>query len=111
MSPQAREEIQIATELASMPVVMKNNRYNGMDFLEVDFYLKGELQRQNTTIDIYAQALVDLGVEQDVHLIGGSAYGWAVDEQGVRHEFGDESYYTGLKPFPANTSYIVWRRR
>ena len=59
----------------------------------------------------FAQALVDLGVEQAVYLVGGSAYGWAVDEHGERHEFGDESYYTGRKPFPANTSYIVWRRR
>ena len=57
----------------------------------------------------FAQALVDLGVAQAVYLIGGSAYGWAVDEQGERHEFGDESYYTGQKPFPANTNYIVWR--
>lgn len=58
----------------------------------------------------FAQALVDLGVEQAIYLVGSTAYGWAVDENGERHEFGDESYYTGLKPFPANTSYIVWRK-
>ena len=57
----------------------------------------------------FSQALADLGIEQAVYLVGGSAYGWAYDEQGERHEFGDESYYTGLRPVPENVSYIVWR--
>ena len=57
----------------------------------------------------FSQALADLGIEQAVYLVGGSAYGWACDEQGERHEFGDESYYTGLRPVPENVSYIVWR--
>jgi hypothetical protein len=43
MTPQAREEIQMLTELAYMPVAMKNKRYNGMDFLEVAFQIKSEL--------------------------------------------------------------------
>lgn len=58
----------------------------------------------------FAQALVDLGVDQAVYLVGSSAYGWAVDESGAVHEFGEDNYYTGRRRMPKNTSYIVWRR-
>lgn len=59
----------------------------------------------------FAQALADMGVSQAVYLVGSSAYGWAVDENGTTHEFGDENYYTGRRKLPKNTSYIVWRKR
>ena len=59
----------------------------------------------------FAQALVDLDVENAVYIVGGSAYGWAVDERGERHEFGDDNYYTGRRKMPKNTSYLVWRKR
>lgn len=59
----------------------------------------------------FAQALADMGVNQAVYLVGSSAYGWAVDENGTTHEFGDENYYTGRRRLPENTSYIVWRKR
>lgn len=59
----------------------------------------------------FAQALVDLGVDQAIYLVGGDAYGWAFDEHGVRHEFGDDGYYTGRRLMPPNISYIVWRRQ
>ncbi len=59
----------------------------------------------------FAQALVDLGVNQAVYLVGSSAYGWAIDENGNRHEFGDDNYYKGRRRMPKNTSYIVWRRK
>uniref|UniRef100_UPI00405641D7 phosphodiester glycosidase family protein n=1 Tax=Alistipes sp. TaxID=1872444 RepID=UPI00405641D7 len=59
----------------------------------------------------FSQALVDLGCDQAVYLVGSSAYGWAVDESGERHEFGDENFYRGRRRMPKNTSYIVWRRR
>lgn len=60
----------------------------------------------------FAQALVDLGVDQAVYLVGSSAYGWAVDEAGTTHEFGDENIYRGRRRrMPKNTSYIVWRRK
>ena len=60
MTPQAREEIQMLTELLYMPVAMKNKRYNGMDFLEVAFQIKSELLRQNPSIDMEEAALVML---------------------------------------------------
>ena len=59
----------------------------------------------------FAQALVDLGVGEAVYLVGSSAYGWAVDENGDRHEFGVDHYYTGRRKAPKNISYIVWRRK
>lgn len=59
----------------------------------------------------FAQALVDLGVDQAVSLVGSSAYGWAVDNAGTMHEFGEDNYYKGRRRMPKNTSYIVWRRR
>lgn len=57
----------------------------------------------------FSQALVDLGVEQGVYLCGGDAYGWAVEQDGTRHEFGVPNFYTGRRRMPKNTSYIVWR--
>lgn len=59
----------------------------------------------------YAQALVDLGVQQAVYLVGSNAYGWAVDENGDYHEFGDENLYGGRHRMPRNTSYIIWERQ
>ena len=59
----------------------------------------------------FSQALVDLGVDQAVYLVGSSAYGWAVNESGDVYEFGDKNYYGGRRKQPKNTSYIVWRRR
>lgn len=59
----------------------------------------------------FAQALADLGVNQAVYLVGSSAYGWAVDEAGTTHEFGEDNYYTGRRRMPKNTSYIVWRKK
>ncbi len=36
----------------------------------------------------FAQALVDLGVDNAIYLIGSNAYGWATDAEGQRHPFG-----------------------
>lgn len=59
----------------------------------------------------FAQALVDLGVNQAIYIVGSSAYGWAVDEAGTTHEFGEDNYYTGRRRMPKNTSYVVWKRK
>jgi len=58
----------------------------------------------------FAQALEDLGCDNAIYLIGSSAYGWAVDEHDVKHEFGEDNYYTGRHRAPKNITYIVWRR-
>ena len=58
----------------------------------------------------FAQALVDVGIDNAVYLVGSAAYGWAVDSEGVRHEFGDENVYESHgRRAPKNTSYVVWR--
>lgn len=59
----------------------------------------------------FAQALVDLGVDQAVYLVGSSAYGWAVDQNGTEVDWGEINEYTGRHRMPKNTSYIVWRRK
>jgi hypothetical protein len=59
----------------------------------------------------FTQALVDLGVDNAVNLAGSEAYGWAIDSEGVKHEFGTPNFYTGRGRMPKNTNYIVWRPR
>ena len=59
----------------------------------------------------YAQALADMGVDNAIYLVGSTAYGWAVDRQGLAHEFGEDDCYAGRRRMPKNTSYIVWRRK
>lgn len=59
----------------------------------------------------FTQALVDLGVDNAVNLAGSEAYGWAIDCEGVKHEFGTPNFYTGRGRMPKNTNYIVWRSK
>ena len=60
----------------------------------------------------FSLALVDLGVDHAVYLVGSSALGLAVDENGERYEWGNNELYTrGRHRMPRNTSYIVWRRK
>ena len=55
----------------------------------------------------FAQALVDLGVDNAIYLVGANAYGWATDADGQRHEFGDPNPKTSKKW--RNISYLVMR--
>ena len=54
----------------------------------------------------FSQALVDLGVDNAIYLIGASAYGWAVDADGQRHEFGNPA---PPKKKWKNINYLVMR--
>lgn len=63
------------------------------------------------TLHDFAQALVDLGVDQAIYLMGSTAYGWAIDAAGDLHEFGKDFYYCGEQPMPKNLNYIVWRKK
>ena len=52
----------------------------------------------------FAQTLVDLGVANAIYLVGSEAFGFAVDSEGNRTEFGKEA------PSPkVSTNYIIWR--
>lgn len=55
----------------------------------------------------FAQALVDLGVDNAIYLVGANAYGWATDIDGQRHEFGDPNPKTSKKW--RNINYLVMR--
>ena len=57
----------------------------------------------------FTQALVDLGIDNAVNLAGSEAYGWAIDREGVKHEFGTPNFYTGRGKMPKNTNYIVFK--
>lgn len=54
----------------------------------------------------FSQALIDLHVTNAIYLVGSSAYGWAVDADGRRMEWG-----TWVNRIPRNVTYIVWRRK
>lgn len=56
----------------------------------------------------FAQALADLGVDQAIYLVGAGAYGWAVDAEGQRHEFGNPE---PPKKKWKNISYLVMRSK
>ena len=56
----------------------------------------------------FAQALVDLGVDNAVYLIGSNAYGWATDADGQRHEFGSPA---PPKKRWKNINYLVMRTK
>jgi hypothetical protein len=54
----------------------------------------------------FAQALVDIGVENAVYLVGShTSFGWYVDEAGERTIFGEHVYRWLYR----NETYIIWR--
>lgn len=62
------------------------------------------MSRNRLTFHDFAQTLVDLGVANAIYLVGSEAFGFAVDSEGNRTEFGKEA------PSPeASTNYIIWR--
>ena len=54
----------------------------------------------------FAQALVDLHVDNAVYLVGSTAYGWCINESRQKMEWGEP--ITGK--IPKNTSYLIWKR-
>ena len=56
----------------------------------------------------FAQALVDLGVDNGIYLVGSTSYGWATDAKGQRHEFGDP---TKIHTEWENLNYLIMRER
>lgn len=53
----------------------------------------------------FAQALIELGVENAISLVGShSAYGWSVDVNGNQVFFGDEAHKY------KNESYLLWKK-
>lgn len=59
--------------------------------------------RNNESFHDFSQALIDIGVSDAIYLVGGNAYGWYYNKEGVLQEFGEE-----LSDVPENISYITW---
>lgn len=98
---------------------------NGMVSIEsrarVYNYLRALCQIDNNTFmahslakvsfEKFAQALVDIGCDNAIYIVGYEAYGWAKDQDNMLYEFGTEGSFERGVPTTENLNYIVWRRR
>lgn len=62
------------------------------------------MSRGEMTFHDFSQSLVDLGVTNAIYLVGGKGYGFAIDADNNKIEFGQR-----LKHPHQNSNYIVWR--
>lgn len=62
--------------------------------------------RNNESFHDFSQALIDIGVSDAIYLVGGNAFGWYHNKEGVLQEFGEE-----LSDVPENISYITWHSK
>lgn len=94
------------------PLVVANqiveNKPKGKSLRKALAELDGEpvviMSREEMTFHDFSQSLVDLGVANAIYLVGGRGYGFAIDSEGRKNEFGRQ-----LKNMRPNTNYIVWR--
>lgn len=94
------------------PLVVANqiveNKPKGKSLRKALAELNGEsiviMSREEMTFHDFSQSLVDLGVTNAVYLVGGKGYGFAIDSEGRKNEFGRQ-----LKNMRPNTNYIIWR--
>ena len=71
--------------------------WNGQVFVAVS--------AEKLTLDEFARLLADFGVNNAIYLIGSDfAYGWSIDPDGNREEFGFED----RRPEYRKQSYIIW---
>ncbi len=62
------------------------------------------LSHTKLTFHDFAQSLADLGVTNAIYLVGSTSFGYAINSEGNRIEFGKEAINAS-----ANTNYIVWK--
>ena len=94
------------------PLVVANqvvaNKPKGKSLRKALADLDGEpvviMSRNEMTFHDFSQSLVDLGVANAIYLVGGKGYGFAIDSEGRKIEFGRQ-----LKNMRPNTNYIVCR--
>lgn len=94
------------------PLVVANqvveNKPKGISLRKALAELNGEtvviMSRKELSFHDFSQSLVDLGVANAIYLVGGKEYGFAIDSEGRKIEFGRL-----LKDMRPNTNYIVWR--
>ena len=70
--------------------------------------LNGEIvvvmSHNRMTLNEFSRHLVDMGVKNAIYLVGSSSFGFAIDADGNRIEFGKEE-----ENAPQNTNYIIWK--
>ena len=72
---------------------------------EMDGQVFVAVSTDKLTLNEFAQVLADFGVNNAIYLIGSDfAYGWSVDKDGSREEFGFED----RRPEYRKQSYILW---
>lgn len=90
----------------------KTNAYNYLRALcQMDDKTFMVHSRTKVSFPDFAQALIDLGCDNAIYIVGYQAYGWAVDTAGTTHEFGTEGYFDDKVPTADNFNYIVWRSK
>ena len=62
------------------------------------------MSHNRMTLNEFSQYLVDLGVKNAIYLVGSSSFGFAINDDGNRIEFGKEQENSSI-----NTNFIVWR--
>lgn len=62
----------------------------------------------NESFHDFSQALIDLGVDNAIYLVGSNSYGWATDAEGQRHPFGNPD---PPKKKWKNISYLVMKEK
>lgn len=94
------------------PLVVANqiveNKPKGKSLRKALAELNGEpvvvISREQMTFHDFSQSLVDLGVANAIYLVGGKGFGFAIDSEDRKNEFGRP-----LNNMLPNTNYIVWR--
>lgn len=61
------------------------------------------MSHKKMTLNEFSQTLVDLGVSNAIYLVGSTAFGFAIDKDGNRVEFGRQQQRPSR-----NTNYIIW---
>lgn len=71
-----------------------------------EIFIAGTLT--NESFHDFSQALIDLGVDNAIYLVGSNSYGWATDAEGQRHPFGNPD---PPKKKWKNISYLVMKEK
>ena len=85
-----------------------NNRLKYSSLRKALAELNGEtvviMSHNRMTLNEFSQYLVDMGVKNAIYLVGSSSFGFAIDDEGNRIEFGKEQENPSI-----NTNYIIWK--
>lgn len=60
----------------------------------------------NESFHDFAQALLDLGCDNAVYLVGSETWGWCINEKGEKETWG----VSPMRTLPQNTNYIIFRK-